>query len=124
MSDEQAIRDVVQALEDAINGRDWARFFSNFTEDADLIVFESPRAVGRTAAIAMMEAAWSEMPPDVKAGISLASLRLLSEHVAVANLEAEFTGSPPHEDRATAVLSRHGEGWRIEAFRVMQAQGA
>jgi hypothetical protein len=59
---EQAVRGVVQSLEDAVNARDWTAFVSNFNQQADLVVFGSPRAEGRAAARAMMEAGWDGAP--------------------------------------------------------------
>ncbi len=121
---EQAIRGVVQSLEAAINARDWDGFFSNFTPDADAIVFQSPRAPSREAAHQMMERVWSEIPSDVRASISLESVRFITPEIAVGNLDARFTGSEPHDDRATLVLSRQGGRWLIEAFRVIQPEAA
>jgi uncharacterized protein (TIGR02246 family) len=124
MRKEQAVNDVVEALEKALNGRDWTHFASNFAPDADAIVFESPRAGGRAAIREMIEEVWSEIPADVQASVSLESVRFVTPEVAVANLDAEFTGSAPFEDRATLVLRADGDKWLIEAFRVMQALGA
>lgn len=117
---EQAVRGVVQSLEDAANARDWQTFFSNFTEGGDLVVFESPRAEGRAAARALMEAGWSEVPEDVRATLTLASVRFVTPEVAIADIDAQFTGSQPSRDRATAVLTSYDGVWLIDAFRIMQ----
>ena len=124
MPQEEAIHGVVDALETAINRRDWDSFVSHFATDADAIVFEGPRADGREATREMLNRVWAEIPTDVRASLTLESVRLVTSEVAVANLDAECEGSAPFEDRATLVLSRRGNEWQIEAFRVMQAQGA
>ncbi len=120
--DEQAVQSVVQSLEDALNARDWAAFFTNFTEEADLVVFGSPRAEGRPAARALMEAGWEQIPSDVRGELTVESMRFPNPAVAVVDIAGEFSGSMPSHDRATALLTSTAGEWRIEAFRIMQPE--
>lgn len=117
---ERAVRDVIQSLESAVNARDWEAFFANFHEAADLVVFDSPRAQGRADSQALMEEGWSQIPDDVRADLTVASVRFVTPEVAIAEIDGEFTGSLPSHDRATAVMTRHDGTWLIDAFRIMQ----
>jgi uncharacterized protein (TIGR02246 family) len=119
---EQAVRRVVQSLEDAVNARDWEAFVSNFSQQADLVVFGSPRAEGRAAARAMMEAGWDGAPSDVRGELTVESVRFPTPGVAVVDVAAEFSGSRPSRDRATALLTNTDGAWRIGAFRIMQPE--
>lgn len=120
---EQEVRDIVQATEDALNARDFDAFFSTYTEDADLVVFDGPRANGRTSAQALMEQGWANTPADVRASLTVESVRFVTAAVAIANIEASFEGSEPSRDRATAVLVNRGDGWQVNALRVIQPEG-
>lgn len=120
---QQAVRDIVESMEESINARDWNSVFSSFGEDADLVVLEGPRLEGRATAQSAMEANWSSVPADVRADLTPVSVRLLTPEVAIAEIEAEFTGSRPSTDRATAVMSLHDGVWMIDAFRIVQPTG-
>jgi uncharacterized protein (TIGR02246 family) len=116
---ERAVRDVVQSLEDAVNARDWAAFVSHFDEQSDLVVFGSQRAEGRAAARALMETGWEGAPSDVRGELTVEAVRFPTPTVAVVDIAAEFSGSRPSRDRATALLTNTGGTWHIEAFRIM-----
>ena len=118
--DEAAIRQIVRESEDALNARDFAAFFTSYTEDSDLVVFDSPRASGPRAARALMEEGWSNIPSDVRASLGVESIRFLTPDVAIVNIDGVFRGSRPSLDRATAVFVDRGDGWSIAALRVMQ----
>lgn len=116
----EAVREVVQSLERAVNARDWEAFFANFDDGGDLVVFDSPRAQGRAASRTLMEDGWSEIPDDVRADLTAASVRFVTPEVAIAEIDGQFTGSQPSHDRATAVLARRDGVWLIHAFRILQ----
>jgi uncharacterized protein (TIGR02246 family) len=120
---QEVAQEVVQSLESAVNARDWPAFFANFSESADLVVFELPRAEGRSRARSLMEEVWSTAPEDLVADLTLASVRSATPDVLVAEIDARFTGSQPSSDRATAVIVNRGDSWLIEAFRIMQPTG-
>lgn len=113
---------LVQSSEDALNERDFDAFFSTYSTDADLIAFDGPHAEGVQAAQDVMEQGWSTTPSDVSADLRLRTVRLVTPDVAIADVDGIFTGSDPSHDRATMVLSRGGEGWQVEAARILQPQ--
>ena len=119
---EREIAAIVQSEEDALNERDFDAFFSTYSSDADLIVFDGPHAHGIQAGREVMEQGWSAVPSDVIADLSLRDVRLVTPDVAIAEVDGVFTGSDPAHDRATVVLSRSGEGWRVEAARILQPE--
>lgn len=119
---EREIDAIVQSAEDALTERDFAAFFSTYSSDADLIVFDGPHAEGVEAAREVMEQGWSAVPSDVTADLTLRNVRLVTPDVAIADVDGVFTGSDPAHDRATIVLSRGREGWRVEAARILQPE--
>lgn len=119
---EEAIRQVVRESQDALNARDFDAFVAPYTEDADLVVFDSHRASGPVAARVLMAQGWSSIPPDVRASLTVESIRFVTSDVAVVNIDGVFTGSQPSVDRGTAVFVRNGGGWRVAALRVLQPE--
>lgn len=119
---EQAIRGIVQATENALNARDFEAFFSFYSEDSDLIVFDAPRASGPSAAQQLMEQAWTAIPSDVRADLTVRAIRFVTPEVAIVDIDGVFTGSEPSHDRATVVFAHGPDGWRVEATRVIQPE--
>lgn len=117
--DEAVIRQIVQESEDALNARDFQAFVASYSDDADLVVFDSPRASGPTAARELMEEGWSNVPSDVRAELTVESIRFVTSDVAVVNIDGVFTGSRPSVDRATAIFVRRDGGWQVGALRVI-----
>ena len=116
-------RSIVQSMEDSLNDRDWRAFGSKFSEDGDLILFGSRRAVGPSEVEELIGNEWAETPPDVTANLNAAEIRVITTDVAIVSIEAEFSGSPPSKDRAILVIRSGRNGSQIEALRVFNAEG-
>lgn len=121
-ADEAEIRRIVEESEGALNARDFEAFVAPYADDSDIVVFDSPRASGPTAARELMEEGWSNIPSDVRASLTVESIRFLTPVVAVVNIDGVFTGSQPSLDRATAIFVDRGEGWQVGALRVIQPE--
>lgn len=121
-TEEKLVRDVVQAIEDSLNVRDWKMFGSMFSEQGDLILFGSRRAVGPADVEVLIGEEWANAPEDVTAKLTPASVRFVMPDLAILTIDGDFSGSQPSKDRAIFVISKSGDEWRLEALRVFDAE--
>ena len=120
-ADEAAIRAVISTVQDSLNRRDYAAFASSMAPEADLIVFDRPKATGLAAVQQAMEAGWSNAPADRMISINIDNIRFVARDVAVIDGTATFSAGEPTSDRSTGVMVRGDGGWRTLALRVMPA---
>lgn len=121
-ADEAAIRANVAAYETAWNKRDASGVVATYTPDADVIVFDSPRAVGRDAIRKTLEDQFATTPASTLISLTVTSIREVSQDVAISETLAKFTEGAVRENRGTAVLVRQGGRWLCAALRVYPAQ--
>jgi len=120
-ADERAIRETIERLTQALNGRDYAAAAAPFGEDGDLVLPGAARATGRAAVEAKWSRAWSAAG-DRRIAVTVRAVRFVGSDAALAELTAEFSSGTPARDRATYVLVRRGDRWNVAALRVMPAE--
>lgn len=122
--DEAPIRALISASEAAWNKRDVAGVVAGYTPDADVVMFDSPRAVGHDAIRRALEAQFATTPSSVRISFEATSIRLLSPDVALVEVRARLNEGAVPEDRGTWVLVRQRGRWLCAALRVYPAQRA
>jgi uncharacterized protein (TIGR02246 family) len=121
-ADEAGIRANVAAFETAWNKRDMGGVAATYAPDGDVVVFDGPRVTGREAIRKMMEAELSTTPASKRISLTVISIRVIGQDVAIADTVARFNEGPVQENRGTSVLVRRGGTWLIAALRVFAAQ--
>src|SRR5947209_3283910 len=94
-ADEQAVRQLVQAIANGLNARDYGAAAAVFSEDGDLIVARSRRVSGRSAIRALWQETWSALPRELRIALTVRSLRFFGPDVAIADATGEFTPGQP-----------------------------
>jgi len=122
------LRAFVDAFEDAFNSHDAAALSAFFTDDADIIVRNSPLVFGRPAIDDQWRAYFSE-PRPYRAIMIVDEIRMIAPDVALINLTATGaveddigTESPVRYTRAAWVVMRKAGEWRIAALRVLPSE--
>jgi len=119
----ETVRSIVKSIEGSLNERDWQANGSLFSEQGDMILFDSRRAVGPAGVEALMREEWAETPADVTAKLTPTSIRFPNRELAIVTVEGEFVGSNgTNRDRAIFVIANSGSGAKIEALRVFDAE--
>lgn len=117
--DESAIRAVLDANERATNRRDSKGVADTFTSNADLMVANGPTFVG-VGEIQRNEKEFYSTPGFQKWNATVESIRFLSDDVAMVEQIATTTlDSGVMRDKATVVMLRTEDGWKIAAVRVL-----
>ena len=115
----------VKQYEEAWQSHDGERLGGYFADDADMIAGIQPRIVGRQAIAAWWNQYFSRIDSGRQLSISIESIRLLSQDVALINVATTTGGThsethetlEPRKARGTWVVTREGGGWRISALR-------
>jgi uncharacterized protein (TIGR02246 family) len=119
-NDDAAIREVVSKYVDARERIDPKAVEDLFTNDADQLVSSGEWRRGRDAVVrGTME---SSRRTGGKRSITVESVRMLTQDVAIADGRYEMTGLAGGATRSmwtTFVLKRTEKGWRISAIRNM-----
>jgi uncharacterized protein (TIGR02246 family) len=119
-NDDAAIREVVSKYVDARERIDPKAVEELFTSDADQLVSSGEWRRGRDAVVrGTME---SSRRTGGKRSITVESVRMLTQDVAIADGRYELTSLAGGETRSmwtTLVLKRTDKGWRISAIRNM-----
>ena len=122
------IRAVVQAYENAFDTRDPAALTALYTDDADIVVRNSPVIHGRQDILKWWRTYFSQPRPYLFIPI-IDEIRMMSPDVALINVTA--TGAPEQPDaeqssvryaRATWVVVRKEGKWLIAALRVLPSE--
>ncbi len=129
-SDEAAIRQVVQQLQDGWAAKDGKAFAAPFTPDADYVVVDGARAVGREAIEKGHTGIFSTFLKDSSNVATVKSIRFLRPDVAVVHavwdLEVRANGkTEKRRAMSTMVMTKDGGKWSIAAFQntPIQEQG-
>ena len=121
-ADEAAIRAQAVAVENAINNRDAAALVALFTPDADEIIGDGPRLVGREAMRQAQEARQAQQSPTMRFTLEVTDIRFLGQDIAIVETAAQFSEGPIRANRGTWVSVRQDGKWPIAALRVYPAE--
>lgn len=121
-SDEAAIRQIVQQVQDAWNAHDGKAFAAPFATDADYVVVNGMYIKGREAIEQGHTQIFSTIYKESKNAATVKSVRFLRPDVAVAHVEwnLEFrAGGEARRAQAmnTMVLTKEGGRWGIAVFQ-------
>jgi uncharacterized protein (TIGR02246 family) len=129
-TDEAAIRQIVQQVEDGWNAHDGKAFAAPFATDADYVVVNGLYVKGREAIEKGHTAIFTTIYKESRNAATVKSIRFLRPDVAVVHVEwnLEFrAGGETRKARAmnTIVMTKEGGKWSIAAFHntPIQAQG-
>lgn len=121
-SDEAAIRQIVQQVQDGWNAHDGKAFAAPFVTDADYVVVNGMYVKGREAIEQGHTQIFSNIYKDSKNVATVKSVRFLRSDVAVAHVEwnLEFrAGGETRKAQAmnTMVLTKEDGRWGIAVFQ-------
>ncbi len=124
------VRAWIDAYEKAWNTHEASAVAAFFSEDADFIVGNGPRIVGRDAVEEMWRSYFSGIDDGRKGTFAVASLRVITPEVVVVNINSTTAGHgdsgealPTRLARGTWVVDQHNGKWQISAFRALPAEG-
>jgi uncharacterized protein (TIGR02246 family) len=124
LSDEAAVRQVIQKYVDARESKDAQAIEALFTSDADQLVSTGEWRKGRAEVVRGTMA--SSQSSSGKRTITVTSVRFLAPGVALADGRYEIAGTEGAAARkmwASLTLTRGRDGWRIAAIRNMLPAG-
>jgi uncharacterized protein (TIGR02246 family) len=121
-TDEAAIRQVVQQVQDGWNAHDGKAFAAPFATDADYVVVNGMKVKGREAIEQGHTGIFSSIYKDSHNVGTVKSVRFLRPDVAVVhtewNLEYRAGGeSKKAQAMSTMVMTKEGGSWSIAAFQ-------
>lgn len=119
-----AIRSRMLAVETALNSKDAAAYAACFTPDADRIGLANEMNRGRAeieAAAKSMMAGWSQ---NQRVKLTIRSIRHLTDDVALAEAQHDFSEGGARRTRATWTLTRQQDQWLVAATRIYEAESA
>ena len=122
------IRAFVGAYEDALNTHDPSAVSAFYTDDADMVIRNSPVVHGRQAILDWWRTYFSQ-PRPYRAILIIDEIRMMAPTVALVNFIATGAGpqadaepSPVRYTRASWVVVREGGEWLIAALRVLPSE--
>lgn len=115
---EGAIREHIAAHVAAINQRDAATLAMLFTPDADEVITDRPRAIGRDAIRAAAQRDLLAWPPARRFALDVTRVRMLTPDIAIVDTSATFSEGPVRSNRGTHVVVRREGKWFTTALRV------
>jgi uncharacterized protein (TIGR02246 family) len=120
--DEEAIRQVVQQVQDGWNAHDGKAFAAPFAADADYVIVNGMRATGREAIEKGHTAIFTTIYKDSHNLGTVKSIRFLRPDVAVVHVEWNLEFRAGGETRkghamSTMVMTKEGGKWSIAAFQ-------
>jgi len=121
-TDEAAVRQVVQQVQDGWNTHDGKAFAAPFATDADYIVVNGMKLQGREAIEQGHKGIFSTIYKDSHNSGTVKSVRFLRPDVAVVhtewNLEYHAGGeSKKAQAMSTMIMTKEGGSWSIAAFQ-------
>lgn len=131
-TDEQAVRDLLQALFDRWAAGDAEGYAALFTEDADYVAFDGVNQKGRQAIIAAHQPLFTRWLKGSRLVGQATSIRFLAPDVALVHaagdtiLAGKSRPAPARASIQTLVAVKRGGQWRFTAFhnaRVRPIQG-
>lgn len=122
------IRAFVAAYEDTFNTHDPSAVSAFYTDDADIVIRNSPVIHGRQAILDWWRTYFSQ-PRTYRAILIIDEIRMMAPTVAIVNFIATGAGpqadaepSPVRYTRATWVIVREEGEWLIAALRVLPSE--
>ena len=120
-ADEDAIRKVVQRVEDGWNAHDGKAFTAPFTNDADYVVVNGMKLKGREEIEKGHTAIFTTIYKESHNVATVRGIRFLRPDVAVAHVEWNLAFKAGDETKkaqaiSTMVLTKEGGAWSIAAF--------
>ncbi|MCB8960185.1 MAG: SgcJ/EcaC family oxidoreductase [Ardenticatenales bacterium] len=117
-ADEQAIRDVVQALVDAWNRGDSEAWSAQVGEDIRHTVWNGHYVEGREALTAGHAHIFSTFYKGTQQEYSMRWIRFLRPDVAAVQWDAHLVGRADSKARPLAIMVKGADGrWRVEIFQ-------
>ena len=120
-TDEQAIRDVVQALVNAWNQSDSEAWSENLVADAHHTVWNGMHIQGRDNITAGHKQIFSTIYKGTRQTVTIRWIRFLRPDVAAVQWDAQLEGRddlPQVQGRPLAILTKQADGrWLIEIFQ-------
>ena len=121
-TDEAAIRQIVQQVQDAWNAHDGKAFAAQFATDADYVVVNGMYSKGREAIEQGHTAIFTGIYKDSRNVATVKGVRFLRPDVAVAhvewNLEFKMNGETKKGHAMnTMIMTKEGGKWSIAAFQ-------
>lgn len=123
------VRAWVVAYEKSWNTHEASAVAAFFSEDADFIVGNGPRIVGRDAVEEWWRSYFSGIDDARKGTFAIASLRAITPEVVVININSSTAGHghsgeelPTRLARGTWVVAQQNGEWQISAFRGLPAE--
>ena len=120
----------VKAYENAWNTHNSDDIVAFFTEDADMVMGNSPIAVGRDAIRDWWEKYFGQIHSTRIGVFTIDSMRIISPEVVLLNIESTTSGFGPGGDilperkaRGTWILTKSTGDWLISALRGLPAEG-
>lgn len=124
------VRSWVERYEDAWNTHKATAVGAFFSEDADMIIGNGPRIVGRESIQAWWARYFSNIDQGRRGTFDIDSIRVITPEVVLVNVDSTTAGResngqelPTRLARGTWVVSRHSSGWQITALRALPAAG-
>ena len=117
-SPEAAIRAHIAAHAAAINKRDVAALTALFTADADEVLVDGPRSIGRDAVRAAAQRDLGAWPAARHFTLAVTGVRMLTPDIAIVETSATFSEGPVRSNRGTTIVVRQGGTWLTTALRV------
>ncbi|MEJ2152576.1 MAG: SgcJ/EcaC family oxidoreductase [Gemmatimonadota bacterium] len=125
-----AVRAWVEAYEKAWNTHEAFAVAAFFSEDADFIVGNGPRIVGRDAVEEWWRSYFSGIDDGRKGTFAIVSLGAIAPEVVLVNINSTTAGHghsgealPTRLARGTWVVVQHNGKWQIAVFRALPAEG-
>jgi uncharacterized protein (TIGR02246 family) len=120
-ADEDAVRGLLDKINEAWARGDAAAYASHHTADADLIDFRGTHATGRQAIIDLLQPAFEGVLKNSRVEARIVDLRFLSSDVAVFHTKGKIV--PMGEDSIQTFVATKGPGgWLIAAFQNTRIQ--
>ena len=118
IEDEQAIRQIVQALEDAWNTGDAEAWSAHNADGICHTVFNGPSIDGKEAVHPAHSGIFKTIYKDTHQKFTVRWVRFLRPDVAAVQFDTEMTGRDEIlKARPLAVLTKQQERWQIEVFQ-------
>jgi len=129
VADSSALREYVEAYENAMSTHDPTAVAAFFSEDADLVPGNLPALHGRGAIEAWWRTYFETQEPERRGTFDVTSTRFLTPDVALVNLAITSGGIgvggevlPTRKARGLWLLRRPGGQWLIEAARILPTE--
>ena len=122
-TDEKALHDLFQKMQDGWNRGDGQAFSASFTEDADYIVVNGTYLKGRQAITAAHQQLFEARFQGSRLEGFLKHIRFLSDDIALVHMHGrpqipgQAVPAPEQYSIQTLIGIRQDDGWRVTAFQ-------